>query len=37
MLREEKTSVELLKNHAKTFGGVIGAEAAYLTGKVEFD
>ena len=33
MMREDVSSLEMLKNNAKTIGGVLGAEEAFMEGK----
>ena len=34
---EERSSIHLLRNNAKTIGGLIGAEMAFLDGKLPDD
>ena len=36
-IREDVSTIEVLRNNAKAFGGVIGAEHAYLEKRPEID
>jgi hypothetical protein len=33
MMFEEKSAIDLLRNNAKTIGGVLGTETAFFNGK----
>ena len=37
MMREDVSAIEVLQHNAKAFGGVIGAEEDFATGRVEFE
>ena len=36
-MREDVSTIEVLQNNAKAFGGVVGAEYAYLEKRPEID